>query len=119
MEFVSGHIEYDDAVIAASGNLSSAVQIDGGKHIGLIMPSAWTAAGITFQVSMDGINYSNLYDDAGAEVAIVAAASTAIALDGALKEALMPWKHLKLRSGTSGTPVAQAAERTITVIAKG
>lgn len=85
------------------------------KHVGLIMPAAWTAADITFQVSIDGVNYADLYDKAGAEVSYKAAVSRGIQLGDF---DLAPWMYIKVRSGTAAVPVNQAAERAIQVVMK-
>jgi len=109
------------ATIAAGASLSNGVDLgpDSGR-LGLHMPSAWTAAGITFQVSeSDQGPWGNLYDDAGAEVGLTSAnvtASRAISLaTPQLREALAPWRFLKVRSGVSATPVNQVAAAAIVI----
>lgn len=101
------------ATIAESGNLSNAVIIDESLILGLILPSDWTAADLTLQASHDGTNFANVYDSAGTEVTIKAAASRYITLD---PSAFAGMQAIKLRSGTSGTPVTQTAAREITVV---
>ncbi len=106
------------ATIEATESLSDAVDLADSQLHGIIMPAAWDAANLTFQVSnaIDG-TYVNLYDDAGNETTVTAAAGRAIAIDVAALQ-LAPWRYLRVRSGTSGTAVAQAAERTLTLIGK-
>ena len=101
--------------IANGASLSPAVDtgnIGNAKLIGIEMSAAWTAAGLTFQVSPDGTNYFNLQTDA-AEATAVAAAAQVIGLRGDLSSVLSKYRYLKVRSGTSGTPVNQGADRAL------
>jgi hypothetical protein len=99
-------------VIAEDESLSTAVRLGGDIPVELIMPAAWTAAALTFQTSSDGVTYQDLYTDAAAEVTVQAAAARNIKLN---PETFTGINYLKIRSGTSGTPVAQAAARTIQI----
>lgn len=117
-QLVEGRIEVKSATIANGASLSGSVEIGSAKHIGIVMPSAWTTADLTFQVSYDGTNWQNLYNDSGVEVEVPAAASRNISLDVAALS-LAPWQYLKIRSGTSGTAVTQGAARTLYVVCKG
>lgn len=89
-----------------------------GKICGLIMPDGWDAADITFQGGQDGTATFNIYDG-GAERSIPSAQAVAgrmIPLD------LNDWlcvNAIKIRSGTSASPVNQTARRDITVILAG
>lgn len=101
-------------VIANGTSLSAAVDtgsVGNSRIIGIEMPSAWTAASMTFQVSHDGTNYFNLQTDA-AEASAVVAASQIIGLRGDLGSVLGRFRWVKVRSGTAGAAVNQAAERT-------
>lgn len=109
-------IETVSATIASGQSLSGAVNLAGCRLVGLVMPAAWTAASLTFQVSHDGTTYNDLYDDAGNEYTVVAAASRYIGLVGMDWEAV---RFLKVRSGTAATPVNQAAQRVIVLVATG
>lgn len=103
------------ATIALSGNLSSGVDLGAGNALSKIhMSAGWDTAAITLQVSLDNSNWANLYDDLGNEVTIQAAASRAIALTNIAQ--LAGYRYIKVRSGTSGTPVTQTAQRDLTVV---
>ncbi len=104
------------STIAASGNLSGAVKLGGYTPVALIMPSGWDAGGITFQVTHDGDNYANLYDAAG-EYALTTSAVGTSRVILLVPGDLLGFIGIKLRSGTSGTPVTQTAERIITIVA--
>ncbi len=112
--------EIIEAVIDAGGTISSVIDTERVTVMGIIVPLGWTAANLTFQASntpdIPG-EWFNVYDDTGVEVTVIAAANRAIAIDfAALK--LAPWRYLRVRSGTSATPVAQAAARTLILIGK-
>ena len=107
------------ATIAAGASLSGAVDLtlgDGGRiagtPVGLMFPDAWTAAGLGFEVSMDGVTYLELQDVAGTPVALVVVADDAIPLT---VRYLQGWKYIKLQSGTLAAPVNQVAEAIITI----
>lgn len=100
--------------IANGASLSDAVQTGGMVPLGIILPASWTTAGLSFAVSVDDTNYFALQSMTG-EVTASAAASQYIALDPNI---FIGINSLKVRSGTAGTPVNQAADRIITVVAK-
>jgi hypothetical protein len=82
--------------------------------VGIQMPAAWTAAALTFAMSLDGgTTWLNIYDQNGTELTVQAAASTYIALSPTL---LTVPGLLRVRSGTSAVPVNQAADRLVTFL---
>lgn len=108
------------ATIDAAGTLSDAIQIGPWRHMGIVMPSVWATAAMTFAVcnKADG-TFVPLYDDAGIEVSATVAASKATALNLAALS-LAPWNWVKLRSGTSASAVAQAGPKaTKTIVVDG
>ncbi|OGO41097.1 MAG: hypothetical protein A2Z04_01560 [Chloroflexi bacterium RBG_16_57_9] len=100
------------ATIANGASLSDALTLAGRQVAVIEMPSSWTAACLTFQASLDGSNYFNVYHDDGSEVYVIVDASRRVHVD---IEALSQQKYIKLRSGTSITAVNQGAGRTIYV----
>lgn len=106
------NVSYSTAAIANGASLSGAVNLGDSRAVMLMMPSAWTAAVLTFQVSRDGTNFKNLYDKDGQEYTAQAAADRAVLLP------LAEWagiEHIKIRSGTSGAAVNQTADRSIEI----
>ncbi len=101
------------ATIAESASLSNAVTIDKSLLLAVVLPSTWTTADLTLQASPDGTTFANVYDSAGTEVTIKAAALRYVTLD---PSAFAGMQAIKLRSGTSGSAVNQAAARDITVV---
>lgn len=100
--------------IATGQSVSAAAQIDG-KLAGIILPTGWTTAAVTFLGSADGGTFFPIYD-AGVERAIASADAVAgrlIALN------LSDWlgvKFVQIRSGTAAAAVNQTSARTIALL---
>jgi hypothetical protein len=110
--FTSGTPITQTALIANGASLSSVVELGAGKLVAIQMPAAWTAAALTFSASIDGTNYFDVYDGS-TERNYSVDASRMLILQ------MADWigiKFLKIRSGTSGTPVSQGADRTLTLL---
>ncbi|MBI1274201.1 MAG: hypothetical protein GC131_09000 [Alphaproteobacteria bacterium] len=100
--------------IASGQSITSDLNLGGLRLFGIVMPASWTAANLTFQSSHDyGITWNNVYDKQGTEYNITAAAARFILIDPVDFASL---QYLRLRSGTSGTPVNQAADRTVNFV---
>lgn len=100
--------------ISSGQSLSASYQTDG-KFVGFIVPAAWTTAAITFAGSVDGTNFYPIFD-AGLERTI---ASADVVTGRMIILNLSDWlgvKFVRIRSGTSGTPVNQTAQRNFIVI---
>lgn len=101
-------------MITSGQSLSSALQVDG-KLAGILLPTGWTAAAVTFMGSSDDTAYYPIYDG-GVERTIDIAAAAAGRL---ILLPLSDWlgvKFVKIRSGTSALAVTQADARTVTVL---
>lgn len=104
----------ESVVIALSASLSGVVGVINKQVKAVVLPASWTTADLTLSVSVDGgTTYADLYDSAGNEVVLPAAASRHIDLTGI---SLVGVTNLKFRSGTAGTPVTQAAARTLQLV---
>lgn len=101
--------------IAEGGSLSTGVDLKGATIVGIVMPAAWTTGNLTMQASADGEDYNDVYDRYGTETNIPVAANRHVNLSPA---ELTSMRYVKLRSGTSGTPVNQAAARTIILVVR-
>lgn len=105
--------------IANGQSLSGEVDLGGYPIVAIEMPAAWTVANLTFQgSSASGGTFKDVYDDGGVEALVVAAAGRIIGVD-AIAGVLAALRYIKVRSGTSGTPVNQGAARTLNLIVKG
>ena len=84
----------------------------------LIMPAVWNGTAITFQASDEqGGTYKNVYDTGGTEISLTVANNRVIVPTAAIQAALTSLTHIKIRSGSSATPVNQQDDRSIKIIA--
>lgn len=101
-----------DAVILSGQSLSAAIDLEQLNIATIIFPASWTTADITFQTSADGVTYSDVINDSGVEVKRTPVAGKAM---GVSIPELSGVRFLKIRSGISGSPVNQGADRTLTL----
>jgi hypothetical protein len=105
------------ATIANGASLSAAVEIGDATVVALVMPGTWTAASITLQASIDGTTFVDVYKNNGAtEFEVTVAASRWALLNLPDIAGLRGAHSIKVRSGTSGSPVAQGGARSIGVV---
>ncbi len=111
-------ITLNPATILAGASLSGPVPLGALTLVGISMPLVWTAASLTFQVSPDGVTWQELYDGAGNEVTIVAAAGVFII---PLVIPSYDWRGVNLvqvRSGSLAAPVNQVATAIINIVTR-
>lgn len=110
-----------NAIIASGAAISNAIKTAGLNITGLYIPSAWTAAAITFQASPDGATYYPVYglDSTGAIVettlpsaGIPTAAVRFIQIPAGTFDGA---GYVIINSGTNAAPVNQGAQRTLPV----
>lgn len=101
-------------VISSGQSLSPLLRLRPFSIAGIVMPSGWDAAALTFQVSDDdGSTFNELYDSSGNEYTVQAAASRRIIVPLA---DFLAVGLIKLRSGTAASAVNQTADRSIGLI---
>ena len=94
--------------------LSSGVPFGAKMLVGIAMSAGWDAAVLSFQVSYDGgTTYQEMVTSAGTAIGYTVAANQFIAVDPTLWRGV---NMVKVRSGTSGTPVNQTADRILNLI---
>lgn len=104
-----------DVTIAISTSLSPVFRIPFGHQLAaILMPAAWTAAGITFNAGYTTATHL-LYDTAGNELAFTVDAAQYIVIP---PDTLNGVHRCKIRSGTQPVPVNQLAARTLTIITR-
>jgi hypothetical protein len=106
------------ATIASGESLSAAIDLEDYKFIAFIFPSGWTTAALTFKGSHDNGVFFDIYDNAGAEISLTVSGMKCIVLTPTVQQELEPIRFIKLRSGTTASPVAQGAAREIKVLMK-
>lgn len=103
------------ATIVSGQSLSAEVDLGANAIVGIAMPAAWTAADLTFQVSIDGgVTWLEL-QSISAAIDFKAAAGQFIAVD---PTQLRGFNAIKVRSGTSGVPVNQGATAVLTLMGR-
>lgn len=103
--------------IASGASQTGAIDLENYQLAAIQMPTAWTAAGISYLAATTKTGtYQPVYSNGIEVTASVAASTCAVAADNAL--CLAPLRFIKIRSGTAGTPVNQGADRTLTLILK-
>ncbi|MBI4906602.1 MAG: hypothetical protein HY820_23435 [Acidobacteria bacterium] len=101
--------------IASGQSLTGSIDLKDHPLIAIEMPASWTAATLTFQGSSDGTTWKDVFNMEGDEFTIQAAASRYIVLS----PFEFQWaRYIKIRSGTTGTPVNQGAARTLVVVTR-
>ena len=110
-----GLIRAPQITIANGAAVSNAIDIGELGLCAIVTPSTWTAANLTFQGSVDGVTFFDVYDSSGTELQITAAASRHIMLSPANFAGI---RFLKVRSGTTGTPVNQGGDRVLIPLAR-
>jgi len=107
------------ATLASGASLTSAINIAGFQIVGFLTDAAWTAAAITMQASSDAANYSEALLSTGAAFELGASTSIGSSRYVAVGSGVIDTSgavQIKLRSGTSGSPVTQTASTTLTVL---
>lgn len=108
-------LEAISVLIASGTSLSAKVNLGVKTVVGIAMPAAWDAADLTFQASADdGASFGEVQDGATPLVQTVSA-GTVVQIDPAGWRGL---NCLKVRSGASGAPVNQSADRTIKLLCR-
>jgi hypothetical protein len=102
------------AAISAGQSLSASFAVGPGELVGIIVPSGWTAANLTFQCSVDNVNFFELYDQFGAEITVTVPVLTGCML--AWDPSVKVGGYLKIRSGTVGSPVNQVSAANLTAL---
>lgn len=103
------------ATISNGQAITASIYLRDQPLVAIQMPASWTAANLTFQGSNDNTNFFDVYNLDGDEYTVTAAASRYIVLS----PFEFQWaRYIKIRSGTTGTPVNQSADRTIVLVTR-
>lgn len=110
------NIDYITATIISGTALSAAVPLGASTLTAISMPSGWDAAGLSFQGSPDGgTTWQEIVDTTNTAISFTVAAGTFIQVPSANWYGM---NMIKVRSGTSGSPVNQTATRALTLICR-
>ena len=104
-----------NVTITSGAAVSDTANVRGRDVVGIVMPSGWDAAALTFRVSVDGANFADAYTTGGTEISYTVGAVRFIPVQGGTFSGM---QGLALRSGTVGTPVNQTADRTLGIVVR-
>lgn len=104
-------------------SLSAEVNLGPHRLVGIIMSAAWTAADLSIQALLrqPATNppapvFGEVVDSAGSNLVLAAAPGADEYIALAPTAALLGLGRVKIRSGTAGAPVNQAADRSLTLV---
>ena len=102
--------------IADGASLSDAVNVQGYDVVSLQQVANTEGTVFTFQGSLDGETYADLYDNGGTEVSVTKSATLAqaIHLSNSVDE-IKGMASIKVRTGASAAPTNQTSAATILV----
>lgn len=100
--------EPTETVIPSGSDTSGNLNAGGRVPSALVMPAAWTAADITFEVSIDGSTWVPVHLADGTQYTLTVAASRFVSLTA---DYFIGAKHVRLVSS-----VNQGADRTMTLM---
>ena len=100
--------------IAAATGLAEAVNTQGHALVGILMPAAWTAAKLGYDVSLDGVTYRTAYDNGGnlEQTTVELSAYIAIPQSDTVFAPMIRVKSVD----ASNVAVAQSADRALTLV---
>jgi hypothetical protein len=107
-----------NADIPVNGSVSQSIDLLSSVLLGFVTPAVWTTAAIDIEVSLDNVTwFTSIYDSSSTAtgVYLTPTVSSGYAIDTL---AFLPYRYVRFRSGTTATPVVQAAARSIAVITR-
>jgi hypothetical protein len=105
--------------IASGQSLSPQVDIGPKTLVGLIVPSNWTTASLSFQASADGgATWGELQDQTATAITVGSITGGTQVFVGFDPTKLRGAWSLKVRSGTAASPVTQTNTVTLTLLTR-
>jgi len=102
------------ATIASGASLSGAVAISYLVPVTIVVPAEFDGTAITFQGSLDGTTFYNLYDEAGTEINFPASASRIIKVTNLAY--FYGLEYIKVRAGTAASATNQTTTDTVLTV---
>ena len=103
---------------AANVSLSNVITLRHRATLGVFTDAAWTAADMTAQVSVDGVNWWNVKTVGNYGEWCVAMPTATREYNPFPIELLPSQTHIRFRSGTAATPVNQTAARELHLLVR-
>lgn len=103
------------AQIASGQSLSAEADIGAKTLVGILVPAAWTAAPMSFQVSVDGVNFVEFASFEQSLPTANVGPSTYLAVDPQVWRGI---NIIKVRSGTLASPVNQGSTVALQLVVR-
>ena len=104
------------AIIYSGTALTGSIDTKDQPVMAIRIPASWTTANLTFQGSQDATNFFDVYNIYGDEYTVVVGGASRYIVLSPLE---FQWaRYIKIRSGTTGTPVNQGADRSLLIITR-
>jgi len=101
---------WDSTTILSGTSITDVIDLSANyRLISIEITSAWDAADITFQVSSDGVNFKDYYTTKE----LTYPGGTGNRIIGIIPSDFAGIRYLKIRSGTSATPVNQSNDEVL------
>jgi len=115
-------VVFRKATIAVGESLSDAIDVQGYDVVSLQQAASCEGTTFSFQGSVDGVTFADMYDSAGSEISLTKSASLAQCIQLGLTSTASSWyplqglNKIKIRTGlTAGPTVQVTADATILV----
>lgn len=120
MNIIQSHLDPVRAIatIPSGQSMSNVVDLEAQLVTGFRVPASagWTSASLTFMVSADGgKTFADLYKDGSEYTLSIPTGRNNAGFFDVLPQDFAGFTHLRIRSGTSATPVNQGAARELQV----
>jgi hypothetical protein len=103
--------------IANGASLSGAIDLGSSSLAGILMPAAWTAAGLSFTVSTSlAGTYVPLWNAIGSEYTVPSASAVASQFIVLPVADFLGIQFIKVRSGTAAAAVNQGGDRALVLV---
>lgn len=99
--------------VATGASLSGASAELDGRLVGIQLDAEWDTNAVTFQMSLDGSNWSNVYKE-GTEYSL--AGVVASSYNSVDMNVFLGARYVKARSGTAGSAVNQSGATVVTLV---
>jgi len=102
------------ATIASGASLSGAISLSYLTVVSILIPAEFDGSAITFQGSVDGTNYFNMYDEYGTEINFPVSASRLVKITNV--DYFFGQEYLKIRAGTAASATNQTTTDTVLTV---
>lgn len=103
--------------ILSGTSVTTTIDLSEQSLLGFTIPSAWTTAALSIEVSTNGSEWCTPYDSSGSKVGVIDTPSVNSAY-GVDIPSFLAWRFIRFRSGVLSAAVNQAADRVIKYVTR-